>query len=80
MNSREDGVELLSGVCTVNNSDVDAYGNTIHTVTISVDLRNTDTYELGDYYITINTVLATGQTDFFRVPVELIDYRTAGVS
>jgi len=72
---RPTGIEIGTGSVAVNNADVDQYGNTISTVSMTINLRNTDTFEKGSYYLVIETVLATQQTDYFRIPVELVDYR-----
>ncbi len=77
---RPSGVEIGSGAVTVNNADTDSFGNTIKTISMTIDLRNTDVFESGSYYLVLHTVLVTQQTDFFRVPVELVDYREKGAA
>ncbi len=77
---RPTGVIIDSGSLTVNNNDTDLFGNTIKTVAMTINLRNTDTFTLGSYYLVIETALVTLQTDFFRLPVELVDYREKGVA
>jgi len=77
---RPTGLEIGTGSVTINNNDVDGFGNTIKTISMTIDLRNTDAYELGSYYLVLQTALATQQTDFFRVPVELVDYREKGAA
>lgn len=72
---RPTGVEIGSGSVTINNLDTDEFGNTIVTMSMMIDLRNTDVYEKGSYYLVLQTELASQQTDFFRMPVELVDYR-----
>lgn len=77
---RPTGVEIGTGAVTVNNNDTDQFGNTIKTVSMTIDLRNTDAFEDGSYFLVIKTALATQQTDFFRIPVELVDYREKGAA
>lgn len=76
---RSDGVVVVSGSVTPNNADLDRAGNTIKTVAMTIDLRATDV-EIGSYYLIVETALDTQQTDVFRVPVEIVDYRTKGVA
>lgn len=74
-----DGSIVLSGANSVNNSDTDIAGNTIKTVSLTVDLRQTDPHPLGTYYLIVQTELLSQQTDFHRFSVEMIDVRTRGV-
>jgi hypothetical protein len=77
---RSTGAVIANGSYTANNSDTDRAGNTIKTVSMTIDLRNTDEFDRGSYYLLIETQLATQQTDMFRFPVELVDYRRKGVA
>lgn len=79
LHRRSTGEVIDSGAVTINNSDTDTAGNAIKTIRFSVDLRRTDDYDLGSHYLVIKTQLTTGQTDFFRFSVELVDYRTKEV-
>lgn len=80
LKKRADESEILTGSSTVNNSDVDRAGNTIKTVSLSIDLRDTDEFARGAYYLIIQTSLSTGHMDIFRVPTELVDYRRMGAA
>lgn len=75
---RADEIEVVNGIATINNVDQDRAGNTIKTVAMLIDLRATDV-EIGSYYLIVSTIINTQQTDIFRFPVEIIDYRTKGV-
>lgn len=70
------GTLVLNDVASVNNSDADRAGNTIRTVSMTIDLRDTDV-PAGYYWLVIGTVLTTSQTDVFRYPVEILDMRGA---
>ncbi|UCG53549.1 MAG: hypothetical protein JSW58_08325 [Candidatus Latescibacterota bacterium] len=72
LRARPGGSVVLSGSVTVNNSDTDRAGNTIKTVSMTIDTQDTDV-GTGHYWLLIYTVLSTGQTDVFRYPVEMID-------
>lgn len=78
LNKKSDGVELLSGSAVVNNSDEDRAGNEIKTISMTIDLRETDDHDRGSYYLVIDTRLNSEQTDRFRIPVRLVDYRKKG--
>ena len=80
LRKRSSGAVLKSGAATVNNADEDRAGNAIKTVSMTIDFTDTDELDLGAYYLLIHTVLDTQQTDFFRYPCELVDYRTKGVA
>ena len=67
---------ILSGSCTVDNLDVDAAGNTIKTVQMSLDLSSTGVVA-GYYTLCIRVTLSTGETDDFRIPVRVVDYQEA---
>lgn len=72
---RSTGAEILSGTATVNNADTDRAGNAIKSIGMSVDLRATDELTRGSYYFLVETLLNTQQSDVFRFPVEVVDYR-----
>lgn len=74
-----DGSTILSGSYEYNNSDTDSAGNSIITLRITIDLRKTDPYDLGSYYLIIETALDTQQTDIHRFPVEIVDRRLKGI-
>ncbi len=76
------GVSVANGNVGANNSDVDRSGNTINTITITVDLTTTDNVDvaIGPHYLVITTILTSGQTDRFRIPIEIIDLATQGVN
>lgn len=77
---RDDETLIENGVLTENNADVDNAGNPIKTISFTIDLRQTDDQDRGSYYLVIETVLTTAQTDVFRIPVELVDYRRKGAA
>ena len=79
LNRRPTGAQVASGSLVVDNADTDFFGNTIKTISMTIDLHNTD-LDKGSYYLVIFTSLTTPQTDFFRIPVEIIDFRTKGVA
>lgn len=70
------GTEVLSGIGAVNNADTDAAGNTIKTVTATIDLNATDLEIVGVYYLVFDIALTSGQTGMCRIPIELVDVRT----
>jgi putative intracellular protease/amidase len=75
-----DGSVLMNGSYTANNDDTDVAGNSIKTITLTIDLTLTDAPSTGRYYLVVDTVLASQQTDRFRMPVEIVDYRLKGVA
>lgn len=70
----ESGAVVVSGSATYNNADTDRAGNTIKTVSMTLDLVQTD-LEVGFYWFLIFTSLTTQQEDIFRYPVEMMDLR-----
>ena len=77
---RSNGVELLSGSATIDNSDTDQAGNAIKTASLMIDLRATDDHDRGSYYLVMTSTLSTQQTDIFRASVEMVDYRKKGAA
>jgi hypothetical protein len=80
MRDSEDGSVVKSGTAVVNNADEDLAGNIIKTVSLSIDLTDTDALPVGPYYLVVHTRLTSQQTDFFRWAVELVDLRVKGVA
>ena len=74
------GSVIKSGTGSVDNADTDRAGNTIKTVELTLDLDETDLISLGAHYLTILVTLTTGQSDLFRQPAEVVNYKTKGVS
>jgi hypothetical protein len=76
------GALVTNGTLVPDNADTDRAGNTIRTIVMQVDLSGTDLsgISLGPYYLVTTVVLTTGQTDKFRIPVEVIDFEEAGVA
>ena len=70
------GAEVLSGSGAINNADTDPAGNTIKTVTATIDLNTTDLEEVGMYYLVFDVTLSSGQSDRCRIPLEVGDMRT----
>jgi len=68
------GSVILSGSGTINNSDTDKAGNTIRTVSMTIDTHHTD-LDIGYYYLILFIELSTQQTQYFRVNLEVVDVR-----
>lgn len=67
------GNTVLSGSGTINNSDTDGAGNTIKTVTIPLDLDNTNV-SAGRYLLVWTIALTDGQTDKGRASFKIRDF------
>jgi len=64
---------ISNGTATADNADTDQAGNTIATVMAAVDFGQTD-YSTGHYQLRLYVVFASGETDKFIVPLEVLDY------
>ena len=76
------GTSIMTGVAgtdgvDVNNSDTDAAGNTIKTVQVTLDLHNTD-ISAGRYWLLLHVGLTSGETDRFKVQIDIIDFESVG--
>lgn len=71
---RHVGDTIIEGALTVNNNDVDRAGNAIKTVSMTLDMRQTDA-DTGHYFLILYVQLSTGQTKYFRVPCKVVDLR-----
>lgn len=73
------GTQVTSGqsgvgnVVTLNNSDTDRAGNTIKTIQMEIDFSNTE-YSTGHYQLTFDITFSTGETEKFKVPIEIEDF------
>ena len=67
------GDSNVPGECAINNADEDAAGNEIKTVRPTIDLTSTDTQK-GAYKLWFHIFFDTGEDDFVRQPVQIVDY------
>ena len=67
------GTAVIDTTGTYNNSDTDAAGNTIKTVTLALDLTGTD-ITAGHYVLWWRVTFADSQTIDFRHPYKIRDY------
>ena len=75
INSKTGGT-VLDGIGTVNNTDTDPAGNTIKTVTATLDLSRTEVV-VGIYWMWFFPVLSSGSSDVLRFKVKIVEYRGA---
>ena len=68
------GTDLL---LNVDNSDTHAAGNTITTIDLVLDLNNTD-ITAGRYWLMIYVELESGETDRFKIQIDVIDFESVG--
>ena len=61
----------------VNNSDTDAAGNTIKTIQLTIDLHDTD-ITAGRYWLMLRVGLTNGETDRFKIQIDVIDFEDVG--
>ena len=84
-----DDANVTDGLVEVNNSDTDAAGNTIRTVQILLDLKNTD-ITAGRYWIVLDVAMFTSiasvggslinHEDKFKMQLDIVDYDSVGAA
>jgi hypothetical protein len=67
------GQSGVGNVVVLNNADVDRAGNTIKTVQMEIDFSNTE-FAAGHYQLTFDVTFSTGETEKFKVPIEIEDF------
>lgn len=71
-----DGSLVDSGNVVVYNDISDAAGNTTSVAIVSLDASGSN-YEPGYFYLAIKLELSSGQSRWFKVPIEIVDVREA---
>lgn len=70
----DDGTIALSGNITARNDDTDAAGNSVKTIQATMDFTDTD-IETGHYQLVMKIDLTNGESEMFRIAVEIVDFR-----